>query len=664
MRINILLKRCFATFFLWVMLSQALLAQENPDSVKSALDSLLTLKIVGEQFVSTASTYAQSVEEAPTSATIITAEDIKLYGYNSLTDVLRTVRGFYASYDRQYESLGIRGFNRPTDYNNRVLLMIDGHRLNIYDGAPIGNDLALNMANFEKIEIIRGPGSALYGQNAMFAVINLITKKTNNFLKPEVKLSYGSFDSKTFSINYGGNISDDLSLSINSSFYDSKGENLYFPEFDKPSTNYGVAENLDFENYYGFNGLLKYKNLQLSILSTYRKKGNPTGSFYSKFNTFSETEERKKFIEAKYTQSLSFDKHLTLRAFYDTYYQDGTYHIYVLFIDDVGTNQNDFETAGGEGQFIWDVLNNNRITMGIEYRHDLMKKFRLFMPNVYELDIEEPNKTLSIYVQDEYQYSENLSFYAGLRRDDYFNGEFSVNPRFSINYAPHNNHILKLIYGTAYRTPNIYERNYEIPLLFKKNNYLQAEKITTIDFIWEYDISKIFKNVFSFYHYDMTDLIDQYYNPSEFNYQFRNIGKAKATGIELGGQARVSENFRGYASYSYQYAQDGNNKRLTNSPENIFKSGCYYKFENLFSTALEFQYETERLTVKNTRTNSFFYSTLFINSEFDFYGIKFSLLIKNLFDNSIYYPAGLQNEQKSFLQPGRTFSFNLTYGFN
>jgi outer membrane receptor for ferrienterochelin and colicin len=69
------------------------------------------------------------MSEAASSVTIITAEDIQRYGYRTLPDVLASVRGFYISYDRNYAYLGARGFSRPSDYNNRILILVDGNAM-------------------------------------------------------------------------------------------------------------------------------------------------------------------------------------------------------------------------------------------------------------------------------------------------------------------------------------------------------------------------------------------------------------------------------------------------------------------------------------------------------------------------------------------------------
>ena len=125
-----------------------------------------------------ASERSQPVTEAPASVSFITAEDIARYGYRTLADILHGVRGMYVSDDRNFSFLGARGFGKPGDYNSRILLLVNGHRVNdnVFGQAEIGAEFGLDPATFERVEIIRGPASSLYGDSAFFAVVNVITK--------------------------------------------------------------------------------------------------------------------------------------------------------------------------------------------------------------------------------------------------------------------------------------------------------------------------------------------------------------------------------------------------------------------------------------------------------------------------------------------------------
>src|SRR5882757_5905635 len=114
------------------------LAQElnpPPPATSAAELSLEQLVNIRVDSVIGASRYEQKVTQAPSSVSIVTADEIKKFGYRTLADVLRSVRGLYVTYDRSYYHLGARGFNRAGDFNTRFLFLIDGHRINdnVYD---------------------------------------------------------------------------------------------------------------------------------------------------------------------------------------------------------------------------------------------------------------------------------------------------------------------------------------------------------------------------------------------------------------------------------------------------------------------------------------------------------------------------------------------------
>jgi len=194
---NINYALCKALFFSIVFLLSAVAASAG-DLTENLPSNLMELSI--EQLMDIevptiygASKYEQKVVDAPSSVSIITASEIKKYGYRTLADILRSVRGLYVTYDRNYNFLGIRGFNRPGDYNSRILLLLDGHRLNdnVYDQAELGTGFPLDIDLIDRIEIIRGPSSSLYGTSAFFGVINVISREGKDMKGVEVAASGG-----------------------------------------------------------------------------------------------------------------------------------------------------------------------------------------------------------------------------------------------------------------------------------------------------------------------------------------------------------------------------------------------------------------------------------------------------------------------------------------
>ncbi|MCL6471060.1 MAG: TonB-dependent receptor, partial [Ralstonia sp.] len=158
------------------------------------LTALPIEQLMQVQVVTGASKYAQAANEAPANVSVITAADIKAYGWRTLADILGSLPGLYTNYDRSYNTLGARGFLRAGDYDTRFLLLIDGHRTNdpIFDQAAVGTEAILNVDLIERVEYVPGAGSAVYGSNALFGVINIITKRGRDIDGVQASASTGS----------------------------------------------------------------------------------------------------------------------------------------------------------------------------------------------------------------------------------------------------------------------------------------------------------------------------------------------------------------------------------------------------------------------------------------------------------------------------------------
>jgi len=172
---------------------------------------------------------AQESRDVPSFVSVVSAADIKEHGYRTLADVLRTLPGLYVSSDRNYSYVGVRGFGRPGDYNSRILLLLNGLRTNesVYDLAYIGEEFSVDVDMIERVEVIRGPSSSLYGSNAVFAVINVVTRAGSSLAGTEVATTAASFGTYSGRASYGHTFTNGLDLLASGTYSDSKGRNLY-----------------------------------------------------------------------------------------------------------------------------------------------------------------------------------------------------------------------------------------------------------------------------------------------------------------------------------------------------------------------------------------------------------------------------------------------------
>ena len=294
-------------------------AADNGDSL-AALKSM-SLEDLGEIRVDTvvgASKHEQKTTEAPSSVSIVTKDDIKKYGHRTLADILNSVRGFYVTYDRSYSYIGVRGFSRPGDFGGRMLLMVDGHRLNdgIYDTAASGTDFPLDVDLIDRVEVIRGPGSSLYGNNAFFEVINVITRRGRDFAGAELSGSYGSFDTWTGRASYGQRFTNGVEFLVSGTLYDSAGQDrLSYPEF--------VAEDLDGGWARNAFASLSYKDFTLQGGYSRRQKDWPTAAYDTVPNSqdprlFS-TDERA-WADLKFQHEFGEEWLVMARGYFDRYH--------------------------------------------------------------------------------------------------------------------------------------------------------------------------------------------------------------------------------------------------------------------------------------------------------------------------------------------------------
>ena len=290
------------------------------------LERLTELEI---PIVSSASKYEQPENRAPATVTVITADEIKKYGYRTLADILASVKGYFVTDDRNYKHIGIRGFNRPGDFNTRVLLLIDGRRLNenLYGQAPIGSDFPLDIDLIERIEILHGPSFSLYGSGAMLGVVNVITRRGCDVQGGEVAASYGSFDRRTGRFTVGDRCSNGVDYLLSGTLYRNDGDaQLYFPEYDTPENNDGVAEHRDGDRSETLFFRLGYGDLTLQAATSSREKHIPTAPYYTRFNDPNcKTTDDSSYATLKYLHQFSDQLEIMSRLSYNHYEYRGSY---------------------------------------------------------------------------------------------------------------------------------------------------------------------------------------------------------------------------------------------------------------------------------------------------------------------------------------------------
>ena len=614
------------------------------------------------QKVVTASKYSQNSAEAASSIGVITADEIKQYGYRTLGEALNSQRGMYLSDDKNYLYVGSRGFSRPTDYNNRIIVMIDGHILNevVYGSSFMGNELGINLDNIERIEIIRGPGASVYGSGSMLNIINLISKMGADINGVTVSAGIGSFGKKDLSAIYGKKIKKtDISITGTGGTYD--GENYYFKELDTPETNFGKSVGKDWEKYIGFQTAITNGNFKLSSGFTSRSKGIPTGAFNTDLTGDVESTDKRFYVESSYRQKLKKDNSLLFRLYYDDYRYSGSYPSGGIDYFDASIGR----WAGGEIQYYLEAGIRNIITAGIEYKYAFRDDYREWDNSSTYFNRNYPFSFFSIYAQDQIKIVKNVNLTAGLRFDQYSVFGHAASPRLALVYRYSEASSLKLLYSAAFRIPNFYEAFYESLNVHETNPDIGSEKIRAIEIAWSQKISgSVFGNL-SLYRFTIYNLIDQILDQSDGMTQFQNIGKATGTGAEYELRYKNPGNSnQAFLNFTLQRTIDNSTDEiLSNSPSFLVKSGIVFKVSKYFNVVPEFFYETGRKTLSGNKTGDVYLFNLGINSCKFLKYFEASLKARNLFNIKYYVPGGNEHVQDKLVQDSRNIYLKLTFHF-
>ena len=643
----------------WGLLVQGAAAQSLPeDLTQLPIEQLMAIDLVYG-----ASRHEQKVTDAPSFVSVVTADDIRRYGYRTLADVLRSAHGFYTTYDRNYTYLGVRGFSRPSDYNSRFLLLIDGHRMNdnFYGSAYIGTEELIDVDLIDRVEIIRGPSSSLYGTSAFFAVVNVITLKQTDLPRLQLSGIGGSYGTPAGRVNIGKSFAAGATVLASVSAYESAGQSLFYPEYNDPLNNNGVSENSDGDRYYRFFSTASFKNLTVQLAFNSREKGIPTGAFDTPFNDpDARTLDTRSYLDLKYERAISAKTGLLARAYFDRYYYRGDYPYYSPYPTILMYREHSWgDWYGTEAKITLKPGDKQTLTTGVEYRANLKQRFRWKNVDPGPLDFDDQIRSDEggVYVQDELAVTKNLTLNLGVRRDQYETFGGSTNPRAAIIYHPAEQTTLKLLYGSAFRAPTVYELHYGS----HANPDLNPEAISTYEIVLEQYTHGSLRLAGSAFLYRISDLV----SVDTSTGLFENLDHVRAQGIELELEKRFKSGFRLRCSSSLQGARDAvTDQPLTNSPSHLGKLNADFPIRGeRLSAGVEVQYTSRRLTLAGDHAPGYAVANLTFLSRQITKGLDLSASVYNLFDTRYADPGSEHHIQDTIEQDGRNFMLKLTWGF-
>lgn len=545
------------------------------------------------EVVITATKTEAEVEDVPASIEIITKEEIKAKGAERLREIIRFADGVNFIRSMGRDLLSIRGMNP-----RHSLILIDGRRF----AGEVSHDFEidrLTLENVERIEIVRGPMSALYGSDALGGIINIITKKPDKFTF-EFSPQYGFFgegDNKQLTTSaYLGGRYNKFGFSLTGTHFKRD------PYLRANQTSYLEDEertNLALKLFYDFT-----KHTTLTLDTSYMVEDVESRSLSGK-TLQRDINENKRYDFSIALSHKSPDLSYLLRAYtsiYDKYYENRT----------LATNKlNRFDpikrrTSVVEGTISKLLLNNHLITAGAEYRQEFFRgtrvktgkgKFTVVKEGVTAEGSEITLDYWAGYIQDEWQVSDNLIVVPSIRYDDSDKFESDISPKIGVTYKILPNLRVKASYGQGFKTPT--PRDLYINMRMPGPRYvavgnpdLKSENSETYEFALEGE-KGIFTGRIAYFFNNVKNLIESVQVtpplpaclplPDKWTcYTFKNIAKAEIHGVEASIGINITKEFSLKGSYAFLDAKDKTNKqRLTMRPKHKVITKATYENQSL-----------------------------------------------------------------------------------
>ena len=507
--------------------------------------------------------------DAPGSITVITREELRAFGYQTVAEALRSVRGIFVSDDRSYTTLGFRGISPLGDFNNRVLILVDGHA--VYDPwvdqGYVARDLDVDLDDVERIEVVRGGGSALYGTGAVFGVINVVHRAPDEGAHMDLEGGLGNLAEEhgraTASIGSGR-----FGASATAAMYDSAGDAIY--RAPEPSNGQTLALDSDAERAFHAGLRLHAGDFQLLADFNNRRKDSPTGQYDVPFGYGQRSIDGVGFVEARYEHGFDTGMHVTARGYYDGSRFHGSYPTPGDTPDSVFTTHDlgGADSVGAELLVQLQELARNHLSLGLQAEHHFNVITSSETDGTFSIHDNRSESIGSAYVNDELRLMPALSIVAGVRLDDHVDSfGLVLAPRAAMIGHFYEGATTKLMVSRSFRAPSIYERYYtdrisQVPALNLQPEFgLSAELEHTHPITDEASITG------AFFYSQLSNLIDLETRSDGFLQYMNSPGTIHTWGGELEVRYRPGPLLMLNAVYSYQHTRDDDGQPLDNSPE-------------------------------------------------------------------------------------------------
>lgn len=687
-----------------VLLLSPLLAWGAASQDSLAMSSLLKkgLEELVELEVSLATGTSRPLKLAPSVATVITAQDIEDMGATTLDQILETVPGLHVqpSGTSIFSSIwSIRGIY--TQMNPQVLLLIDGQPLKVNVNSMRPYRLRMPVSMISRIEIIRGPGSAVLGADAFAGTINIITKESSDIDGSNMGIRGGSFGSYDLWAQHGGTYKG-WDIAFGAEYSKGDGDKNRIIEKDGLGTDPSSLAPGPLDTHYEeLNADLSIRKGKFAVkLHNTWIMGSGIGAGIS--NTLnggrSKTDGFFLIGSLNYNEK-DFFKDFDLAATVSGAYSriENTFYFvpsgYLRSLGLCSTTHSDCEMIGKPG--------GSELRGGVElagiYRGFINHALRLAL-GMHNLDVntfqhknygkgvpvqygpmvditnttyvymtDKSRRLYYIAIQDEWAFTKNWELTTGIRYDSYSDFGNAISPRFALVWSTSPELSAKLMYGRAFKAPSFGEMFTQNNPALSGNPSLKPETIDTYEMALDYRPNRSVRFGLNIFEYRIDGLIDYVSDPAPATTRTaQNARDQKGRGVEVEAEWQATDKLRLRSNFSFQRSVDTTASAVVpDVPAAKFYLNAHWKF--LSEWSLDGQYfwiSSRHRPVGDARPDLKEYDlvNMTLRKKNIVKDWDFSLAIRNLFDsdNREPAPASVPND---FPMEGRSFWAELRYHF-
>ena len=653
-----------------------------------------------EEETSIATKSKMNADYVPGTVTVLHGETLRRLGIKNSGEALSLVPGFYTSSGNTGEVASIvRGVGSSLN-SSHLKIMLNGISINSAISGAGDTVLRLPVSQIDRMEIIRGPGSSIYGEFAFSGVVNIITQQGAN----SVQLNVGVNNSRQADISFGTdnlnrNDSDRIRWNINASHWETDGTGRESGEDNFSPLGRGYAPGPIFDQDQGdFLALnIQYQGYEAKTHYIETERGSYFGRLGKNEFNYSPTIEEVFNLEFSKSWQLNESINSVLTLGYQSTTLDSAKTIVLpsgsrlpgrapIVISETDL----FDRLGSEEsytkanlQFSGKLMENNNFLFVLEtVKFDVDDAYRYLFDDVdtlllnntpYEMINSERNFS-SIALQDQWQIHDDFELTAGLRYDHYSDIGSSTSPRVAGVWRVTDEHIVKAQYAEAFRPPTLEQRYFSrngvvVPL----SKALKAEGLETSELSYTFRQSER-KIITTLFHSEFTDLIELVIIPgSPPGYQ--NISEVQANGIEFEWTEKLRDDWMISGNISYVDTKENRDtdKELTGTVNWLANLTLEWQLTSEIHSSLLFKYvgdqegaELPNLRLPHVDTFSAFNTidySLVYNHAFGLRNMMMRLAIKNITDEHWESQSFPTQWPEGLTQGERNWNITVEYGF-